>query len=186
MKYPFRKKDILTVPNYLSFFRILLIPLFLVLYASEKTAAALSVLLLSGFTDILDGQIARRFDMVSEFGKLLDPLADKLTQGALLVCLLPKDGRLLIITLLFAATETVKGRMGYLAAKKTGKVSGARWYGKLNTVILFCTVLLFLFVPTLPAALSAAMTFFCTVSVLFSFFMYVDYYENCLAEIKKE
>ena len=88
MKKRFSKKEILTIPNFISFFRIALIPLFLWLYcAEEKPFAAIAVLAVSGISDIADGIIARRFNMVSDFGKLLDPVADKLTQAALILSL---------------------------------------------------------------------------------------------------
>ena len=83
-----RGKEILTVPNLLSMLRLCMIPLFVWLYcAKEAFGATALVLVLSGITDIVDGFIARRFHMVSDFGKILDPIADKLTQAAMLLCL---------------------------------------------------------------------------------------------------
>ena len=82
------EKRILTIPNILSFFRLCLIPLFVWLYCVKKDYMWTAiVLLLSGATDMADGYIARRFQMVSALGKVLDPIADKLTQGAMLLCL---------------------------------------------------------------------------------------------------
>ncbi len=88
---PDKGKQILTIPNLLSVFRILLIPLIVWLYCGKQDyLLAAWVLLLSGVTDIADGFIARRFRMVSDLGKVLDPIADKLTQTAALVCLLTR------------------------------------------------------------------------------------------------
>lgn len=70
----------LTVPNLLSLIRILLIPVFGVLFYNGEALWAVVVLVLSGLTDLFDGKIARRFNQISELGKLLDPVADKLTQ----------------------------------------------------------------------------------------------------------
>ena len=84
----FNKKDILTIPNLLSLFRLLMIPVIVWLYVKEKNYyAAAAMVLISGATDIADGIIARKFNMISDFGKILDPMADKLTQGALIICL---------------------------------------------------------------------------------------------------
>ena len=80
---------ILTVPNLLSFFRILLIPVIICLYFKEQYWWAFGLLVLSGATDVVDGWIARTFHVVSDFGKAIDPVADKLTQIALLLCLMP-------------------------------------------------------------------------------------------------
>ena len=91
IKDKLKKEDILTIPNFLSFFRILLIPVIAVLYSIyDSHIAAVVVIALSGLTDILDGKIARRFNMVSDFGKFIDPVADKLTQLAMILCLLAK------------------------------------------------------------------------------------------------
>ena len=70
----------LTVPNLLSLIRILLIPVFGVLFYNGEALWAVVVLVLSGLTDLFDGKIARRFNQISELGKILDPVADKLTQ----------------------------------------------------------------------------------------------------------
>ena len=70
----------LTVPNLLSLIRILLIPVFGVLFYNGEALWAVVVLVLSGLTDLFDGKIARRFNQIRELGKLLDPVADKLTQ----------------------------------------------------------------------------------------------------------
>ena len=94
------KNKILTVPNVLSAFRLLLVPALAWLYLVRKDYSATAwVLLLSGATDIADGFIARRFGMVSDLGKALDPIADKLTQIVMLACLLTRFGNLLFSVL---------------------------------------------------------------------------------------
>ena len=91
MRRFFKKNQILTIPNLLSVVRLALIPVIVWLYSVEKNYyGAIGVIALSAATDIVDGWIARHFNMVSDFGKALDPLADKLTQAALLLCLLSK------------------------------------------------------------------------------------------------
>ena len=78
---------IITVPNLLSFFRLCLIPVIIWSYCVKKNPLlAGEILLLSGLTDLADGYIARRFHMISNLGKILDPVADKLTQAAMLIC----------------------------------------------------------------------------------------------------
>lgn len=80
-------KGCLTVPNLLSLIRIILIPIFAVLYYNGHVGWALLMLFLSGVSDFLDGKIARRFNQVSDLGKILDPVADKLTQITIAVML---------------------------------------------------------------------------------------------------
>ena len=83
----FQKEQILTIPNLLSLVRIGLIPVIIWLYCVKKEyTLAVAVIFLSGVTDIVDGWIARHFNMVSDFGKILDPLADKLLVCSALIC----------------------------------------------------------------------------------------------------
>ena len=121
------KKDIFSIPNILSFVRILLIPIFVWLYVTAGTSGeyylAAAVVVASGITDFLDGQIARRCNMITEFGKFLDPLADKLTQGTLFLCIAINYPLMWIL------------------------LDGARWYGKVCTAIIYIAVLALLFFP---------------------------------------
>ena len=88
MSHKYTKKDFLTIPNALSLFRLCLVPLLIWVYCVPKEyIAAVCIIALSALTDIVDGKIARKFNMVSDVGKALDPLADKITQGALIFCL---------------------------------------------------------------------------------------------------
>ena len=80
-------KKLLTIPNILSIVRVLLIPVFCWAFLTGRDILALALVVVSGATDKLDGTIARRFNMVSEAGKWLDPMADKFTQVALALVL---------------------------------------------------------------------------------------------------
>ena len=132
-KYKVRNKltrdQIFTIPNLLSFFRILLIPVIIRLYvyhgALELTAA---VIILSGLTDILDGFIARKFGMVSDFGKALDPLADKLTQIAVLFCLLTRFPLIILPLAVMSAKELFALVLRLLVFTRTEIVESARWH----------------------------------------------------------
>ncbi len=99
-------KKIITIPNMLSFFRICLIPVIVWLYGVEHDYVwAGCILILSGITDIMDGYIARHFHMVSNLGKILDPIADKLTQGVLLICLVLQFHLMIVPLILLIAKE---------------------------------------------------------------------------------
>lgn len=122
---------ILTIPNILSFSRLCLIPLIAWLYcAKQDYIGAGYVLVLSGATDIADGFIARKFNMISDLGKILDPIADKLTQAAMLFCLSTRFPLMLVPIALMLVKELYMGVAGILVIKKTGKVYGANWHGK--------------------------------------------------------
>ena len=82
---------------------------------------------ISGLTDLLDGKVARKFDMVTELGKALDPIADKLTLGAIIFCLVVKNPIVWIIVILYIIKEGYMGIMGLLLLKRNGrKLDGAK------------------------------------------------------------
>jgi cardiolipin synthase len=138
MNQSFQKKQIFTVPNSLSFFRIILIPLILYLYiAKNKLILTIAVIAISGLTDIIDGRIARKYNMISDFGKILDPIADKLTEGALMICLLGRYRLMWILLVLFVLWETCMVILGSISVKWTGNVSSSLWFGKAASIVLY-------------------------------------------------
>lgn len=164
---------IITIPNVMSLFRILLIPLIVWLYCVKREYKwTVAVLLLSAATDIVDGWIARRFNMVSNVGKILDPVADKLTQGITLLCLVSEFPLLVILFLVLIAKETVMVVTGVLAIKKTGLVCGADWHGKATTCLLYLTMMTHIFWHDIPPALSTGMMVSCIAVMLLSLTLY--------------
>lgn len=89
--------------------------------------------MLSGLTDLADGYIARRFHRISNLGKILDPVADKLTQAAMLICLFTRFPHMLLLIVIMAGKELYMVVSGCLVIRKTGKVHGADWHGKIVT-----------------------------------------------------
>ena len=166
-------KKMITVPNMLSLFRLLLIPVFCVVYvAKDNYKLAASVLILSGLTDIVDGFIARRFNMVSDVGKVLDPIADKLTQIAVLACLISRFRRMLIPCIMLAAKELISGISGLIALKKTKTVCSAEWHGKLTTTLLYSMMVAHILWYDIPPAVSDTSIVVCVVVMLLSFVLY--------------
>ena len=110
----FRKDQVLTIPNLLSVIRLALIPLIVWLYiGKQEYSAAVAVILISGATDIIDGFIARKFNMVSDLGKILDPVADKLTQATVILCLTVKYRWMRGLIVLFVVKEIIMAVLGY-------------------------------------------------------------------------
>ena len=165
---------ILTIPNMLSILRILMIPLFVWLYVGKQGYWGTAiVLLLSGVTDTLDGFIARRFHMISDVGKALDPIADKLTQIAMLACLLTRFPLILLPLLVLVVKEVTDGVMGLVILKKTGEVHSADWHGKVTTALLYATMILHVIWFDIPYALSVGLLLLCTGMLILSFIMYL-------------
>lgn len=124
----FSKKEIFSIPNLMGYFRILMIPVFCYLYiGKQRYLAASAAVLLSSLTDLFDGKIARKFNMVTELGKLLDPVADKLTHGALALCLALRYPLMWALILLLIVKEGYMAVMGAVLLKKGKKLNGAMW-----------------------------------------------------------
>ena len=181
MKRKLTKTDILTIPNGLSLFRILLIPLFVWLYVKAQAFyAAVAVVALSGLTDFADGYIARHFNMVSDVGKVLDPVADKLTQAALLICLASRWSILYWVFALFCLKELLQGLLGYAVIQVTGEVQSAHWYGKISTCVFYGVMLLLLLFPAIPETGAYILIGLCAAVLMVSMILYVRYDLNIL------
>ena len=163
---------IITIPNILSFFRLCLIPLILWQYVGmQNYFNALYLLALSGLTDIVDGIIARKFHMVSNLGKALDPVADKLTQIAMLFCLVTRFPYMWIPLVLLVVKELFAGITGLMMVKR-GTVIGADWHGKVTTVLLYGTMLVHLAWVNIPPVVSHILVVLCTGMLLLSGILY--------------
>ena len=149
------KKDLFTIPNMLSLFRLLLIPVYIVIYLNADNDIdhyiAGGILAVSCLTDMIDGQIARHFNMISNVGKILDPLADKLTQFALIICLAIKYPVLRLLMSLFVVKEIFQLVAGFLTLRKGKMLKGALISGKVSTAVLFVSLILLVMVPQMGA-----------------------------------
>ena len=138
------KKAIFTIPNLLSFFRLILIPVYMVIYLKARDSRdyiiAGTILAISCFTDMVDGKIARKFHMITTFGKFLDPLADKLTQFALLLSLAVRYPVLWAVVSLFVLKELFQLFAGILTARHGYILKGALFSGKVCTTVLFISL----------------------------------------------
>ena len=172
-----RKQEILTLPNLLSFLRILMIPQIIWLYCGKQDdLLTFLMLVLSAVTDVADGIIARKFDLVSDFGKALDPVADKLTQIATMGCLLSRFPYMWLPLGVLVAKEAFTGGMSLYAVKKSGQVKGADWHGKLCTVLLYAAMGLHLLWSDIPKALSVMLLGLCVAVMCLSGVLY--WYRN--------
>ena len=150
-----RKKEVFPIPNILSFFRLLLIPVYIYLYLTAQSTAqyvaAGLVLALSCLTDMIDGRIARKYHMISKIGMLLDPVADKATQATLLVCLSMKYPILYPVLGLLVIKESFQ-LIALIIAFLNGKMlPGALPVGKVCTTVLFVSLIAIVLFPDIPS-----------------------------------
>lgn len=145
------KKDFFTIPNMLSLFRLLLVPVYIVIYLNASSAidyyVAGGILAVSCLTDMIDGQIARHFNMISNVGKILDPMADKITQFSLIICLAFKYESVQTLIWLFVIKEVFQLIAGFFTLQKGRMLTGALISGKISTAVLFVSLILLVMFP---------------------------------------
>lgn len=170
------KKEILTIPNLLSLFRLVLIPVYTVIYLNAATPShyfvAAAILAVSCLTDMIDGKIARKFNMISTLGKILDPLADKATQFTLILCLAVRYPVLQNLIILFVMKEGFQLIAGCINLRKGRMLKGALLSGKICTTILFVSLILLVLLPQLSDTVVTVIT---VVDALFMLVAFVDY-----------
>lgn len=171
------KKDIRNIPNLLSLFRLALIPLYVTIYlrATEpgQYFVAGSILAVSCMTDMVDGAIARRYHMVTPLGKLLDPVADKLTQLALLLCLSSRYPVLYMLLMLLLLKESFQFTALIIHLRRGKALDGALASGKVCTTVLFITLTALVLFPNTASSYVRVIALLDSVFLLFAFIQYI-------------
>ena len=183
-------KEAFSIPNILSYIRILLIPLFTILYfRADVTAEYLAagvIILVSGLTDLADGFIARRYGMITELGKALDPIADKLTQFMIIVCLVSRYRGMILLAALFVCKELYKGINDLLLLRRGKKLGGAMWFGKVSTAVFYLTTVILIAVPELPLPAANGIMLVTGFFLLLSFVLYAPVFYRMYRESAQE
>ena len=174
------KKDLFTIPNMLSLFRLLLIPVYVVIYLDADSyadyALAAGILAVSCLTDMIDGKIARHFNMISTIGKFLDPVADKATQFTLILCLAMRYPVLWYLVATFVVKEGFQLIAGSLILRKGKILDGALLTGKICTTVLFVSLIILIMIPTMAEEHVAIITAIDIAFMIISFIGYILIY----------
>lgn len=170
------KKDIFNIPNLLSLFRLALIPVYVYIYLNATESweywLAGGILAVSCLTDMVDGKIARHFNMITPLGKLLDPIADKFTQLILTICLSLKYPVMRPILVLFLIKEFFQFFAALFNYRKGKALDGALMAGKICTTVLFTSFTLLVFIPNMNPTI---VDIFALVDGIFLIFAFVQY-----------
>ena len=168
------KKIAKQIPNILTIFRFILIPFIVINLVYDSYIAAFIIFTVSGLTDILDGFIARKYNFITNFGKLIDPLADKCTQIITLGTLAIKDiiPMWIIIIVILKEFIMVAGA-SFLYGKEL--VVSSRLYGKLATVLFYIAIVCSLFIKQFDFSFdfSIYIYYLALISTIFSLIMYI-------------
>lgn len=161
------------IPNILTVLRMAAVPVFIVFMLKNMIYPAIIVFLLAEITDVLDGLIARRFNLITKFGKIADPLADKMMQLAALFMFSIKDMIPRIIPWLVLFKELFMLISGIYLIRKNFDMS-SKWFGKLTSVILFISIMLVFF--GVPRHITDVIFWICVAMALFAALMYIRNY----------
>ena len=169
------------IPNILTVLRLIAVPIFSIFISRDQLIVGATIFILAEITDCLDGYIARKYNLISSFGKLADPVADKLLQLTALLMLYAKGKILPVIVMIFLGKEVLMLLGGlYFLNKKI--VVSSKWYGKLASVLLFVAIIMSIFqIQGYYIALWSAV--FVTV---FAFIMYGINYFKFYSNTKKQ
>ena len=170
------KKEIFSIPNLLSLFRIALIPVYISIYLNARDKddyfLAAAILAVSCLTDLIDGKIARRYNMITNVGKLLDPLSDKLTQFALILCLSLRNPVLWFVVGLFFVKEIFQLIGCSIALRKGLTMTGSLLPGKICTTVLFVSLILMVMFPGIPNSIINIIAIVDSAFLVFAFSTY--------------
>lgn len=170
------------VPNILTAIRMLLIPVIFYFALQENYILAVLFLTLSGLTDVLDGYIARKYNFITDFGTLFDPLADKLTQVSTLIVLVIQGIIPIWILIIVIIKELLMiAGAAFLYDKNT--VVGSRWYGKAATVLFYVAILFSMLDKQLQLGLTFNMYLYYIAVALTIFALYM--YFRTFSKLKK-
>ena len=188
MKGQPRKEDLINIPNLLCYIRILLVPVFVYLFIKHLYWQSALVVVIASATDIIDGWIARHFNMITDWGKFIDPLADKLMQLAMLIMSIFKNPLVAILISLFVVKEIIMLVVGIYIYRKGDNLNGAMWCGKLCTVVLDLSLLIIIGLPLniLSDTLVIILIAVCSAFLILSFVVYMNAYKKLYREMKAE
>ncbi|MCD7917666.1 MAG: phospholipase D-like domain-containing protein [Clostridiales bacterium] len=184
------KREYFSIPNLMGYFRILLVPVFAVLYLRAETSrdylVAALVLGVSALTDCFDGKIARRFNMVTEWGKFVDPLADKITQCVTALCLTTRYPLMVWLAVLLLCKELVLAVLGAVFLHMDRKMDGAHWCGKVTTVILDCSLVILLLLPNISYSTANLLIYICMAAAIYALVGYLLVYRRTWLDIQQK
>jgi len=164
----------LNIPNLLTLVRFLLIPVMAVFLFKEDLLLALIIYTIASITDIIDGFVARKFNMITNLGKVLDPLADKLLQFTALIGLSYIDIIPYWIVVIFATKEILMG-LGAIKLLKKDIVVQAKWFGKVSTCLFFLAIIVAMLsrIFNIPEIYPVMLMCFALLMTFFSLVMYL-------------
>lgn len=188
--WSFKRTDLVTVPNILTYMRLLLVAPFIYFFLKENYIAAAICVGVSGLTDCFDGMLARRLNQVTSLGKILDPIADKVTLFSVALCMLIYIPSLLPLLGILMFKEITMLFCGLILLTKRITPPAAKWYGKFATVVFYFSVTTIIFLKAVfnyeSAVLIIGLFLLTAIVMVFAMVKYAIMFFTLLKENKEE
>lgn len=184
--WTFKKRDIFTIPNLLTYIRFILIVPFVYYFLQENYIPAAVCIVVSGLTDCFDGMIARKFNQVTSLGKILDPIADKFTLLAVVICMVIYIPQVLPAIIILLLKDVLMLLGGIDLINKSITPPAAMWYGKIGTIVFYISICIIVFLKAAfnyeNFALDFTLLSLTAFTMLFALFQYGKIYFQLIKE----
>ena len=184
--WTFKKRDIFTIPNLLTYIRFILIVPFVYYFLQENYIPAAVCIVVSGLTDCFDGMIARKFNQVTSLGKILDPIADKFTLLAVVICMVIYIPQVLPALIILLLKDVLMLLGGIDLINKSITPPAAMWYGKIGTIVFYISICIIVFLKAAfnfeNFALDFTLLSLTAFTMLFALFQYGKIYFQLIKE----
>lgn len=182
------KSDLWTVPNLLTYLRFVLVVPFVILFLNQKYLLSAICIGLSGISDCLDGFFARKLNQVTQLGKLLDPIADKVTLISVMLCMAFYAPNVIPILVVLIAKDVAMLIGGISLLKRKITPPAAEWFGKLATIVFYFAVCIIVFMKAAinyeNLLLDDIMLSVTAVVMLYALYRYAKIYRELIKEDK--
>ena len=184
--WTFKMRDIFTIPNILTYVRFILIVPFVYYFLQENYIPAAVCIVVSGLTDCFDGMIARKFNQVTSLGKILDPIADKFTLLAVVICMVIYIPQVLPALIILLLKDVLMLLGGIDLINKSITPPAAMWYGKIGTIVFYISICIIVFLKAAfnfeNFALDFTLLSLTAFTMLFALFQYGKIYFQLIKE----
>ena len=172
-------KENLSIPNAISLMRLVMIPFILIVYLDKRVILAAILVIISGISDFADGFIARRFNQITPLGKVLDPMADKLTQIVVAAGLCVTYTAILPLFAVLLVKEMLMMTLSFRLMRHGMEPIGAYWWGKVSTSAFYVGIaVIMLFGAKIPSWIVTGISIIVTLLLLYSMWRYFRVYCN--------
>lgn len=170
-------KENCNIPNLLSILRIIIIGPFVYYFLKDNYVMAAVMIAISGLSDMFDGYIARKFNQITKLGAMLDPVADKITLGSVVICMCIKIPVIMPIIIILLVKEILMLLAGLVLLKKHKTPPPAQWYGKVATIVFYISVAVIVFLKAIWGIENMVLTItLVCITVALMFFALIRYF----------